>query len=321
MNMHLLKISSFVLLGLILNGCNRGSDYGPVIEETYVHRYGVPVPADDWTSRGQSGKIVTTLKNGVVVSKSLTAGVLEGETTYSFPHSELIQKVETYSQGNIQKFIVYYYSGKPALEVIYNTPDNRSITKWYENGVPQSKEQIINEQLINGEYFTSKNQLETKVANGHGIRMQRDQYGQLISTDTIENGEMVLCATCYPNGSPKEWTPYKNQVIEGQLKTFLPAGDPDTNATYVAGKKEGITIVYQNGEKYAEVPYVSDIRQGIEKRYRDGDSLVEEVTWNNDQRHGPTYIHIGNTKKTEWYYQNRLVTEKTFDLLNRGKPY
>ncbi len=319
--MRFLKISTLFALCLLLNSCNRSNNCGPIVDETYVHRYGVAVPVEDWSSRGgQTGKVITTLKNGVIVTKSLSSGVLEGDTTYTFPHSEVIQKVETYSQGNLQKVIVHYYSGKPAHEIIFTGQQGRTITRWYENGAPQSKEQIVNDKLIGGEYFTSKNQLEAKIADGFGTRVQRDNYGQHVSNDTIQNGEMILCTTCHGNGAPKEVTPYKNRIVEGNLKSFFPTGEPNTTEVWVNGKKEGITIVYLNGEKYAEVPYVEGVKHGIEKRFRDGNHLIEEISWVSDQRHGPSYAYVGDVIKTDWYYQNRLVTEKTFDLLNRGKP-
>lgn len=317
--MRILKISTLFVLALTLNGCDRNTYHGPIVEETYVHRYGVEVPAEDWAVKGQTGKVITTLKNGVVVSKSVSSGILEGETTYSFPHSEVIQKVETYSNGIIQKAIVHYYSGKPAHEIVFNSPIHRQVTKWYENGAPQSKEEFVNDQLLNGEYFTNRNQLDSKVVEGQGVRIQRDQYGQHLSTDTILNGEMVLCTTCHSNGAPKEITPYRNRIVEGELKTFLPAGEPNSVEMWVGGKKEGISIVFQNGEKYAEVPYVSGHKHGIEKRFRDGSYLIEEISWLNDQKHGPSYSYVGDQIRTDWYYQDRLVTEKTFDLLDHGR--
>jgi antitoxin component YwqK of YwqJK toxin-antitoxin module len=316
--MRILKITTLFVLALSLHSCNRSNNYGPIVEETYVHRYGVAVPPEDWTEKGQSGKVITTLKNGVVVSKSIASGILEGETTYSFPHSEVIQKVESYSQGTLKRFVVYYYSGKPAHEVVLND-NSRQITRWYENGVPQSLERIANDKLLSGEYFTVKNQQEAQVIDGKGTRIQRDHYGQHVSTDTIQNGEMVLCTTCHSNGAPKELTPYRNRVVEGELKSYLPAGEPNTTEMWVGGKKEGITIVYQNGEKFAEVPYISGTKQGVERRYRDGHHVIEEISWVNDQRHGPSYAYIGDVIKTDWYYQGRLVTEKTFELLDHGK--
>lgn len=318
--MRIVKISALFALCLSFSGCNKSNQYGPVVEETYIHRYGVQVPVEDWQSRGQSGQVITTLKNGVVVTKNLSSGVLEGDTSYTFPHSDVIQKIETYSRGNLQKVMVNHYSGRPSHETLYTGENSRKITKWYENGAPQSKEEVVHGKLMSGEYYTSKNQLEAKISDGFGTRVQRDTYGQHLSNDTFVLGEMTLSTTFHPNGAPKDVTPYKNGVIDGELKTYLPIGEPNSVEIWVDGKKDGISVIYQNGEKFAEVPYVEGIKHGVERRYRDGDHLIEEIHWSNDQRHGPSYSYVGDVTKTDWYYQNRLVTEKTFDLLNRGKP-
>lgn len=310
-----------IALCFSLNSCNRSNQHGVVVDETYIHRYGVAVPQDEWETRGQSsGQIVTTLKNGVVVKKSMASGILDGETTYSFPHSGMIEKSEFYSRGQLQKSLEYYHSGRPAKEMSVH-PDSIEITKWYENSAPQSKETLIGDTLLSGQYFTSKNQLEASVTEGFGTRLQRDVYGQLISRDTIENGEMILSTNFYPNGAPKELIPYKSGVIYGELKTYLPGGEPNTLETWADNQKNGPTVVYENGEKFAVVPYIADIKQGIEKRFREGLELIEEICWSNNQRHGPTHIYVGDITRTDWYYQDRLVTEKTFDLLNRGKSF
>ncbi len=315
--MKILKISTLFALALIISGCEK-TNYGPIVEETYVHRYGVEVPAQDWAVKGQSGKVITTLKNGVVCTKNVSSGILEGETSYTFPYSETVQKVESYQNGNLEKMMVYYRSGKPAQEVIFNG-QTRHVTKWYENGAPQSKEEIENDKLVTAHYYSPKNHLEAQVIFGNGNRIQRDVYGQSLSVDTIQDGEMVLCATTHSNGAPKDLIPYKNRVIEGELRTYLPAGEPNTIEMWYDGQKEGITVTFLNGEKYAEIPYVSGLKHGIEKRFKDGRQIIEELTWNNDKRHGPSYSYIGDNKRTDWYFQDRLVTEKTFDLLDHGR--
>ena len=63
---------------------------------SYRHRYGVEIPYENWQENGSTGQVVTTLKNGVVVKKNYVQGILDGDTFYTFPHSEKIEKVETY---------------------------------------------------------------------------------------------------------------------------------------------------------------------------------------------------------------------------------
>ncbi len=63
----------------LLAGCQSAPRPDAPVDEVYVHRYGVTLPQEDWESRGQCGKVVSTLKDGVVVSRNYEAGVLEGE--------------------------------------------------------------------------------------------------------------------------------------------------------------------------------------------------------------------------------------------------
>lgn len=308
-----------IAIASLLTSCNQCYDRvcDDVVDETYVHRYGVAVPQEQWASSGAHGQVITTLKNGVVVSKTYNAGTLDGDTTYTFPHSETIQKVEMYSQGTLLKEVTHYLSGAPYQDITYQSPNKKLIMTWYESGSPQSKEEYQNDTiLVNGEYYTPSHQLESRVDNGEGSRTNRDGYGQLISLDSIQNGQMALSTTYHPNGSPKALTPYKNGKIEGERKTYLPAGEPDTNEQWVAGVQHGTSLIYQNGEKYAEVPYVAGKKEGTERRYRDGSTLVEEIPWVDGQKHGVGKTFIGNAVKSNWYFDDKAVSKGDYDLLS-----
>lgn len=309
----------FFVLGLALTSC-AGSYYNSnpdVVEETYVHRYGVEVPQERWSESGQNGKVVSTLKTGVVVTRSYNSGILEGDTVYSFPHSSLTQKVETYSQGNLTKEVAYYISGEPAEQITYNGPNSWTLTSWYAGGAPQSKEEYENQRLVHGEYYNISHQIETQVNDGQGTRTRRDGEGQLVSTDSIQNGELVNSTTYYPTGAPKTITPYRNGIVEGTRRTYLQGGEPNTIEQWTAGQQQGITIAFQNGQKFAEIPYVNGQKDGIEKRFRDGITLVEEITWVKDVKHGPATAYIGDVTKVDWYFQNKPVTKGSFDLMSR----
>lgn len=298
-----------------LSACTLFNRYdGPIIDETYIHRYGMPVPQEHWTSSGEDGQVVSTLKNGVIVSKTYASGVLEGDTTYTFPHDKTIEKIETYEHGNHVRDIIHYRSGAPYQQVLY-LPEGRMVTTWYETGSPQCQEQYIGNFLSQGQYFNPSHQLESSVNDGQGERIVRDHYGQVISHDEFRNGMLYQRKIYHPLGTPKEIIPYQNGVVEGIRTTFLPAGEPNTVEEWRGGVQHGITIVYQNGEKYAEIPYQNGIKHGIERHYRNGTEVVEELTWVNNQMHGPAYTYIGNTTKTDWYYQGRPVTKSNFIFL------
>lgn len=303
----------------VMTACNRAplNTCAEVVDETYVHKYGLEVPPEDWTARGEHGKVISTLKNGVVVTKHYSGGTLEGDTTYTFPHSELVEKVETYSNGKIIKEVNYYLSGVPLQETLMK-PDGSKDTKfWYENGSPKSIEQYDSEGLLTqGQYYDGRNQLEARIDNGEGIRHMRDAYGQLISKDTIQGGELTTRTTYHPNGSPNEVTPYISGVIDGERKTYFPAGEPNTVEQWVGGKQHGMTIQYRNGEKISELTYVNGTKTGIERRYKDGEDLIGEISWKNDQKHGPLKSYIGGNTQIEWYHQDKPVSKSKFDSLN-----
>lgn len=304
-------------LTLALMGCQQTGRYSSpeIVEETYVHRYGVPVSPQDWNAGGNHGQIVTTLANGVVVSKSYTSGILDGDTTYSYPHSSAIEKVESYANGIIQREMNYYMSGAPKQEIAYNNPQNRTISTWYESGALKSKEQMNGNLLLQATYYSSNNQLDSQIADYKGTRTRRDDYGQLVSIDTIENGLITLRTTYHQNGAPKEVIPYANGMINGLVKTYYPAGEPHTIEEWRNGVQAGLTTEFLNGEKVIECVYVDGKKQGLEHRYRDGKSVVQEISWVNGLKQGACISYVGNTPKTDWYFQGKIVNKASYDLM------
>lgn len=315
--MRPLLISSVILTGLTVVACQRTERYdtsSEVVTETYMHKYGIEVEADDWSNRGEHGQVISTLKNGVIVSKNYDAGMLSGESTYTFPHSEIIEKVEEYSNNQLVKETSYYITGVPREQKEYG-PEELTITTWYENGTPQSVETTKQSHVVKGDYYTPTHQTEGRVVEGAGNRIVRDSYGLILYYDTIKNGQLTSRMTAYSDGLPKEVTPYSNGLVEGDKKTYYPGGEPNTVEHWEAGKQQGLTSTYQNGEKYSEVTYQDGMKQGLERRYRDGNTVAEEITWVNDQKHGPAYSYIGNTTQTTWYFQGQEVTKNRYDFL------
>lgn len=320
---------SLVSLGFIaasailsITSCNNAYNQRPsdvVMEERYIHRYGVEVPSEEWSAHGQHGKVVSTLKSGVSITKNYADGALEGETTYSFPHNELVEKVEHYSKNQVTKEVIYYTSGSPKQEISYQPQGAKVITTWYEAGSPSGKENYDwKGKIVTGEYYNTSHYLDSRVDNGEGLRIRRDQYGQLLSHDAIQEGAMVLRTTYHQNGTPKEITSYQNGVVSGQKKTFLPGGEPESIQVWANGAQNGVTIIFQNGDKFAEVSYVNNAKNGVERRFRNGADLMEEITWRNDLLNGPHTTYIGNSSKVDWYYQGNLVTKANFDLLSKS---
>lgn len=314
--MRHLTLFGIAALGLLTSSCCQNSCNDSVVDQKYIHKYGVAVPSDYWTSSGEHGSVVTSMTDGVVITRSYASGLLDGETTYSFPHSDQIQKKEIYVNGTITKEMGFFFDGTPSYEIIYDSPlGSKRVACWYHNGTPKSIEQLSGDLLISGEYYTSCNQHDSTVENYYGTRLVRDDYGQLVSTDMIEQGRMTARTTYHTNGTPKEIIPYTNDLVHGSKRCFNPAGEPDIVEEWAQGMQHGSTIVYQHGEKYAEVPYTYGVKHGVEKRYRDGQTVTQEITWENGLQHGATTTYAGDVSKTAWYYRGTETTKSNFDFM------
>lgn len=322
--MRTLYFSAFIAL-LCTTGCHRGyhTQYGEeVIEETYVHKYGVEVPPNYWVEKGKHGTVLMKRADGVVVSKNYSGGILDGETTYTFPHNQIVQKKEIYQNNMPIGETLYYFDGTPMNE-FYSHPDTtfKDVNQWYVNGFPKSSEKYDGDRLLSGKYFNSANQQDSFVDNYEGKRIVRDDYGQLISVETIQQGQVILSTTNHPNGSPKEEIPYRNGLIDGVKKTYLPAGEPVSVEEWSNGKQNGLTTLFQNGERYAEIPYKDGAKNGVERHYRDGTIVLEEIGWENDLLHGPSKHYIGENVKTEWYYKGRPIARSNFEALTADRNH
>lgn len=308
-------LSSGMLALTIATGC-MPQGQRDVIDQTYVHKYGVEVPPDYWSSAGKEGSVISTMANGTIVMNTFSNGILHGESTYTFPHNERLERKEIYQNGQLEKETVFYHDGTPKQETYYVLSSPlKYVTTWYTTSTPKSYETYEGNHLVNGEYYTLDNQRDSFVENFEGSRIQRDDYGQMISRDTIEEGNLILSTTYHPNGAPKEMIPFVGGKIEGVKKTFFPGGEPNTLEEWKSGIQEGITTIFQNGEKFSEVPYVNGQRNGIERRYKDEKVLVKEVMWINGEMHGPAKTYVNNSVKTEWFFQGEATTKNNFDAL------
>lgn len=315
---------SFILnlapLAFLLFSCNPPCDdpyfCNEIIDRRYVHRYGITVPKHHWEDSGKDGQIITTLKQGIICKQNYFCGMLEGETTYTFPFCQEIEKIQVFSQDNMIKETVYYRSGKPRSEVIYN-PSNHIVSReWYESGGLKCLEKRSSDMLVYAEYYDSRQQRVSGIELGKGIRSMCDNFGMLLFTDQFKDGEVEYRTTYYPNGTPKDVTPYVNGIVTGLRKTYYQGGEPNTIETWYQGKQDGITTVFLNGQREQEIPYVNGLRNGLGRLYKDGDIVVQEMTWKDDVLHGPCYTYIDNHTATEWYHKGKQVTKGYYDSFN-----
>lgn len=308
-----------LLASFVLSGCQRHfTQPYEVVDESYLHRYGVAIPKQDWSAQGETGKVVSTLKNGVVVTKSYVKGVLEGDTTYTYPHSDLIESTETYSNGKVVKVINFYRNGAKSQETTFPNDTQRKVISYFDNGAVSADELYDGDLLTTGNYYSFTGTTETKVENGKGQRTNRDAFGNLASVDHVEKGAITSSKTFYPNGSVEKYTPYVGGKVSGEVRTFLPGGEPSTVEVWNQGERTGITVIFENGEKVASIPYLRGVKDGIERRYKNGETVVEEISWVQDVKHGPSVTRINGITKTDYYLQGTQVTQSTFEKMTNG---
>ncbi len=308
-------VLSLALVAALSSGC-RNHYQGEVVKETYIHKYGVPVSAADWEKQGKDGQVIQLQKDGVTAVHTYDKGILHGESTWSFPNSQTVQRVEIYENGVLVGKRDHYTSGTPQQEEHFA---GRFVTKrmrWYEDGTPAATENFQNGLMLSAEYRTPLNVVESRIQDGNGTRYCRNNDGEMMAKDLFENGQLTERMHFFPNGDPSDITPYVNGQVHGKRLTFLRGGLPKSVETWNQGQQEGITVVYQNGEKSAEVPYVNGKKNGIELRYRDGSMMVEEITWIDNEQHGPHRIFVDGSTKVEWYHQGEVVSRPTFERLN-----
>lgn len=301
-------------------GYAQGYAQGPAqdsVQVDYMHRYGMSISREKWLEEGQNGQVITTAKNGVRISQTYYYGVLDGESTWSFPFSSVIEKQKQYSRGQLLKDTVYYPSGITKQELTLDPAEHTSTLKqWYENGQLRSEEKMSGQLLVHATYYDPQGKALSNVSDGQGQRTFKDPFGTLVFTEQFHSGQVELRTSFYPDGSPKEIDPYVNGLVEGQRKTYFPGGEPKTIETWNKGKQEGLTIVFRDGEKYQEIPYIKGYKNGIGHIFKDGAIVVQDLTWKNDQLHGKCTTYIENRPLVEWYFKGRRVTKGYYDSFN-----
>ncbi len=305
------------LLSVILCGCKNSNEKEDVVSERYVHKYGYAIAKEDWEARNYPGQVVTTLRTGVTVTATYDNGIQHGPTTYTYPHSQAVEHCDLYNLGTKVKEISYDPAGVPIREWIQLSPTRYSITLWYKGGSPMRVEEFVGEELLDGQYFTAKNEVESKIDKGAGQRICRDRDGALLSREVVEAGYAVKKETFYPNSSPESIAYYLRGALHGEKRTFSPQGEPLAIEEWVNNQLHGKSTYFKNGNRYLETTYLYGQKNGIERHFVDGDILAQEVVWENDLKHGEALFYAKGKIESHWFYAGESVSKHKFDELNR----
>lgn len=310
--------SSLFLLGtlvLLSYGCSKCEDENPVVSQRYIHKYGYAVSKQEWEDKKYPGQIITSLKNGVTITATYEDGILHGPCTHTHPHSQIVEYYYLYNQNVLVKEIVYDPLGMPIRERVQHSPTRYSLTCWYKNGTPMSVEDYASEELVDGEYFSTNNELECRIEKGNGSRIRRDRNGILLSKDVFEGGFMLKRDTFYASGSPESSTSFLLNQLHGERKMFAENGEPVSIEEWWHGQLHGKSTYFRNGMKEREIFFLNGAKNGIEQQFLDGEIVSREIHWENDKRHGPSIFYMNGIAQTEWFYNGQVVSKSHYDDL------
>lgn len=313
-----MKKSSFIILPVALScllaSCGSEPATAQVISTRYVHKYGYTVSKEDWEKHRYPGHVITTLRDGVTITATYENGQLNGPTTHTYPNSQTVHHYFLYNQGSLVKELTYDIIGMPTQERLQLSPQRYSLTSWYQDGTPKSIENFANEELIEGEYLTQLNEIESRVEHGTGQRISRNPQGILLAKDQIENGFVTKRETFYASGMPESYATFVNNKLSGEKKVFAETGEPVVLEEWVHGKLHGKATYFAGGVKQSEIYYLNGMKNGPEIHFVDGEKVAQEILWSRDKRQGPTKYYIdGALAQTEWYYNGEQVSKRKYD--------
>ena len=178
-------------------------------------------------------------------------------------------------------------------------------------------EEYIGEELLEGQYYTLANDVESKVQKGNGVRVVRDPLGPLLSREWVEDGHPVKKEMFYASGTPESVAEYRNGQLHGEKRTFTQTGEPLAIEEWVNGKLHGLATYFKNGNRYLEISYLYGQKNGIERHFIDGEIISQEITWENDLKHGQATFYMDEKPTLQWFYAGESVSRSKFDELNR----
>jgi antitoxin component YwqK of YwqJK toxin-antitoxin module len=304
-------------LAFLSTSCRKDQKDDQVVSQTYIHKYGYAVSEQEWKEKNYPGQVISTLRNGSMIAATYEDGELHGPCTFTYPHSQTVEKYILYNRNSPVKEIFYDQSGMPTQETVQLSQNRSSLTTWYSDGVPKSIEEYTKDELIEGQYFTLSNELEARVEKGKGTRIIRDVSGILVCKDVIENGYLVKRESFYPNGSPECLAFYEQGALNGERKTFTIKGEPLAVEQWVKGHLHGISTYYKNGTKELEISYLYGKKNGWEQHFVDGETLCRQIAWDNDIKHGPEIFFVPEGKKILWHYNGREVSQNRYQEMTR----
>lgn len=308
---HSLSYAFLCWLPLVCGGCQKNSQ--EVVKTSYFHQYGPEVKSDDWKEQGCTGEVVELMGDGIEVRKSYEDDLLNGMSTWSFPHSKIVERFEEYEKGKKIAFGWNYPSGSPEWQDELLPDGKRVVRSWYEDGSPRFVEEVVDGHVAEGQYFTDFGDVEAIIIDGNGMKIERTPQGVLVARERYVDKDPIVREIFYPNGLVKEVISYRSSKKDGLRKCFDDAGRPLLIESWKNDSLDGLTTNFKEGIKIHQVSYKNGKKNGVELLY-DADSgvVVEEISWSDDVKHGPFKVKTGTDVLTTWYLKGVKVTEEQF---------
>jgi antitoxin component YwqK of YwqJK toxin-antitoxin module len=284
-----------------------------VVKTTYYHTYGPQIAESDWQTRGATGEVVEILKNGVEVRREYVGGVLHGTSSWTFPHTKVIDRIEQYKNGSRVLAARNYASGSPEFQEEWLDDDHTVVRAWYNDGSPRLIEECRGSFLIAGQYFTIDGDIESSVAAGTGMKIERSQHGDMINRKQLKAGDVIVTESFYPNGQLREVIAYQGGDRHGQGRRYSESGEPISIEQWAQGVLNGAQLFFEGGQPVRQVSYAMGKKEGLELHFRPGtEEVVEEISWRQDKRHGPSKTYLADQTLTEWYWRGSQVSEQQY---------
>lgn len=293
-----------------------------IIKEVFRNNYGIVVSKSEWIQRGRNGTITKVQKDGATIHETYVDGLLHGEITTTFPHSETIALIRSYDKGTLLAKKYFFVNGLPSKEEVFGADGVYTVSLWPESkeldtiSTPYFIESSQNGKVLRGFYSSPNGSKHTLIEDGHGIRSMFSPNNILLTEEQFVDGVMIKHTAFYPNQDPATITQYQNGLPHGLRTTYLVGGIPETMEEWRYGQQDGLTVLFKNGCKVAEICYVQGRKHGLELRYNEQDAIAEELSWKNNQLHGVRKIYAGGIYKQEWYHRGKPVSQVKFERLN-----
>lgn len=285
-----------------------------VVKTTFYHTYGPQIAENDWQARGSTGEVVEVLKNGVEVRREYVGGVLNGTSSWSFPHTKVIDRIEQYKNGNRVLAARNYPSGSPQFQEEWFDNGCRVVHAWYDDGSPRVLEEYDGSSLMAGKYFTLDGEVEATVVDGTGVKIERSRLGELLAREQLQKSQLVATESFYPNGQVREVVAYQDGKRHGQTRRYSESGEPLSIEQWSLGVVDGTQLYFEGGQPARQIPYAMGKKDGLELHFRPGtEEVVEEISWRQDKRHGASKTYLADQTLTEWYWRGSQVSEDQFE--------